>query len=116
MLAFAEAARGCNDVRAVTVPAEAEGLTAYALGTGKVRSVVLINRGSQSQRLSIAELGLSKVWPLRLSGPALDSTTGVTLAGHAVAADGSWKAGTEHVLDARDLTLPAASAIVLRDV
>ncbi len=115
MLAFAEAARGCSQVRAVVVPETASGLTAYALGDqGIIHSVVLVNRGTAALDVSMARLGLTKPRILRLTAPAMDSKTDVTLAGSAVDDEGRWQPANHEVHSGREVTVAAGSAMVLR--
>ncbi len=117
MLAFAEAARGCTEVHAVDVPGETEGLTAYALGqSGRVRSVVVVNRGAVDRPVSCSSLGLRRAEKMELRGPSLESTSGVSFAGASVAADGSWRPGLPPDKGRGAVMVKAGSATVLRAV
>jgi hypothetical protein len=54
---------------------------------------------------------------IKLSGQALNSMTGITLGGNAVASDGTWSAGTPETLTLNGkiayITVPAASAAII---
>lgn len=114
MLAFAQAARNATEVLATALePAPGE-LSAYLLGSGgKPGVAVLINRSpSQASSVNLAELRLGGARVLRLTGPALDSTTGVMLGGAAVDAEGHWSAAkAETASDV--INIPPASAAVV---
>jgi len=116
MLAFAAAMAGCHQVLPLELDAQGANMTAYALGaTGKLRSVVVINRDSAHDAgLSLTQLGLKNVSILRLSSPAPDSTVGVTLGGASVEPDGSWKAKAHERSQGGIVTIPRMSAVVLR--
>jgi hypothetical protein len=91
MLFFRHAARG----RLVPVDVAAGGVNVAAHATladdGTLR-VTLVNKDlTRPFRARIAPgLGYVRAEALRLAGPRLDATDGVTLGGAAVAADGSW--------------------------
>ena len=55
---------------------------------------------------------------IRLSGPAIDAKTGVTLGGAEVTAAGTWKAAKSESLDVRNgqlaITMPPASAAIVQ--
>ena len=88
MLAFATAQAGCAQSIAMETPEGQPDLTAYAFGNGgKVRSLVLVNRTGAALDVSTAGLGVRNGMLFRLTGPAADSTTGVTFAGSAVDAN-----------------------------
>lgn len=115
MLAFAAAREGTTEVISLNVPETASGVTAYALGSrGQVRSVVLVHRGSSDVTLSVAGLGLHRPSAMRLSAPAMDSTTGVTFTGTSVDAAGHWAATRTERLDGGSVLLQKMSAVVLR--
>jgi hypothetical protein len=118
MLMFAQIGRGA------IVPTRVEGgpagLSAYAVRApdGGLR-VCLINKESRgalrattasSRRAAGASL-------LRLTGPAIDATAGITLGGAAVDAAGQWAPAQRESVDAADgklvLDLPAASAALI---
>ncbi len=115
MLAFAVAAAGVSNVFAVEPLGGGTGVTAYALGSGeRVRSVVLINKSADANaRVSLAGLHMHGATAMRLTGPSLDSKTGVTFGGAAVAVNGEWTPGrTEPV--AGDVLVPPGNAVVIR--
>ncbi len=117
MLAFAEAARGCTEVYPVNVPETAVGLTAYAMGSGgKVRSLVVVNRGPVDWTVSCSSLGLRRAEKMELRGPSLESTAGVSFAGAGVAADGSWRRSLPQDRVRGAAMVRAASAVVLRAI
>ncbi len=115
MLAFAAAAAGAFNVFAVETPSGGTGLTAYALGNGgRVRSVVLINKSANAgARVSLAGLRMHGATAMRLTGPSLDSKTGLTFGGAAVAAGGEWTPGKAEPV-AGDVSVPPGSAVVIR--
>jgi hypothetical protein len=94
---------------------------AFAMPTGAVRVVLVDERASyaapRAVRLRLpASLAAASV--LRLTGPSLSATSGATLGGSAVAADGSWSpAGPGRLLVERHravtLSMPAASAALV---
>ncbi len=115
MLAFAEARKGNTDLRALDLPEGMEELTAYAFGNnGAVRSVVIINRGSLEETISLSGLGLHSSSAMRLSAPAADSKSGITFAGSAVEATGHWAATQIERVAESQVSVPAMSAIVVR--
>ena len=117
MLLFHLAARG------QVVPVECQTLanfTAHAvLGDDRKLRVVLINKDvAQPIVASIASGSAStKAEVIRLSAPSVTSTEGVTLAGSAVAKDGTWTpqpgAPVRCVNGKFEVSLPAASAALL---
>ena len=114
MLALARASAGCLQSIALEMPEGRAGLTAYAFGNGgKVRSAVLVNRTMEALNVSTAALGLRDGTVLRLSGPAGDSTTGVTFGGAAVDVSGHWAATSEERLHGGSISLPSMSAAVV---
>lgn len=118
MLAFAAAKTGCSQAMRVEVPETLPNITAYALGSAaKVSSAVLINRGDDDVRCSVAGLSLgSHVTAMRLLAPSSTSQTGVTFAGSSVQPSGRWKpTHTEHIIGS-DVPVPGWSAVVLRDL
>jgi hypothetical protein len=80
----------------------------------------LINKGSAVPVLTVnlGEYTKAKQASLiRLSGPAVDSKTGIKLGGAEVTPDGAWKAASTEVLRVKGgqlaITLPPASAAVV---
>lgn len=116
MLAFAAARRGCTDAMTVQAPEGAQDITAYALGgAGKVRSVVVINRGDRDAHVSVAGMGLAHCDAMRLTAASGSSTTGVTLGGAAVDESGRWSPKGGERVDGADVQIPRMSAVVLRE-
>jgi hypothetical protein len=116
MLAFAQAAEGCNKI----LPAQIEGgganVTTYVLGSAREpRCIVAINReASRDVNVSIADLGISNANVLRLLAPAPDSKSGITLGGSAVDASGKWRASKTERMRAANINVPRMSAVVVR--
>jgi len=117
LLLFGAAARG----RLVPVDVAANGvnLTAYgALDSDGTLRVLAINKDmTQDAAVTITPGAYTTALGMRLTAPAVDSTTGVTLGGAAVASDGSW---LPQQLESAFLTggaystrVPAASAVVV---
>ncbi|HMD71014.1 MAG TPA: hypothetical protein VKF41_06695, partial [Bryobacteraceae bacterium] len=91
LLLFRAAARG--RVVPVTVTANGVNLTAYgALDDDGTLRVTVVNKDmAQDAAVSIAPgAGYTTALAMRLTAPAVDSTTGVMLSGASVQADGSW--------------------------
>jgi hypothetical protein len=94
--------------------------SAYAIGTGgTTSSVVLSNKDASMTVHAVVDVGskITSVGATRLAGPSLGATTGVTLGGVAIGADGTftpgapepvWTAGTTFQLD-----IPPASAALV---
>jgi hypothetical protein len=119
MLAFAQSG---GRVIGCALDAGERNIKAYATQPGRDRIVVtLINKESSSEAMVVIDAGTSA--PLRsgslirLSGPSLESKSGVTLGGAGVSHDGLWKsAQVEEVSGTRgrlQVRLPAASAAVV---
>ncbi|MEJ2009101.1 MAG: glycosyl hydrolase family protein [Acidobacteriota bacterium] len=113
MLLFHSALPG----RLVPVEVHAAGnLTAYGVlqQNGTLR-VVLINKDEQkAMKVDITAEPYRMASALRLTGPSLSATSGITFGGKAVSADGSWSPGPREPVPFSDgefrITLPAASA------
>ncbi|MGO8673046.1 MAG: glycosyl hydrolase family protein [Capsulimonadaceae bacterium] len=95
-------------------------VTAYAVRHDRELRIALFNKEQQQPAtVSIApgrRHGSATLW--RLSAPAVDSTTGVTLAGAAVAADASWAPAVVETLHSDHdgtirVDLPAASGALV---
>ena len=117
LLLVRAAARG--RVVPVTVTTNGVNLTAYgALDDDGTLRVTVINKDmTQDAAVSIAPgAGYTTALALRLTAPAVDSTTSVTLGGASVQADGSWlPAGLENLSSsggAFPTTVRAASAVL----
>ncbi len=119
MLAFAEAARGCDEVVALQLPSQPPSspgnLTGYALGDRDGYSAAaIVNRGDRDARVSLVPLGFHRpLRALRLLAPSLSSKTGVTLAGASVDENGTWKPAHIEQAEPSSLLVPKASAVVL---
>ncbi len=115
MLAFAAAVREAPSVLPLTCEGN-EALTAYALGAGTaLRSVVVIHQGTdRSVRVSLPQSPLRGASVLRLTGPSLESKTGITFAGAAVDRAGRWAPAPAEPLRGAEVILPPASAVVIR--
>jgi hypothetical protein len=94
-----------------------DGLSAYSVkGADGVLNVVVVNSNLQlPANIQIRTIRRYRgAIPLRLSSPAYDSNTGITLGGNAIAPDNTWTAATTDVLPVIGGTLadtvPAASA------
>ena len=118
MLAFAEAGRGA--LVETELDAGGRNMTAYATREGRDRTTLtLINKETQGGKSTVAVEGLSggrRGEVLRLTGPAIDSKTGVMLGGAAVSSSGMWKGKREKVNapgGKLTITLPAASAAIV---
>jgi uncharacterized protein (TIGR03437 family) len=118
LLLFRAAARG--RVVPVTVSTNGVNLTAYgALDDDGTLRLTAINKDmAQDAAVSIAPgAGYTTALAMRLTAPAVDSTTGVTLGGASVQADGSWlPAELENIPSsggAFSTTVRAASALLL---
>jgi hypothetical protein len=117
MLAFAVACANASSVLPLVMePDQGSNLTCYALGEGKqVRSVVLINKESESAvAVSLQRLHPGHASGLRLTGPSLDSTTGVTLGGTTVDATGHWASARWESIPSGIVLVPPGSAIIVR--
>jgi hypothetical protein len=117
MLTFTLARQRCTELYPLEVPDSLHDLSAYVLGAaGKVRSVVVVNRGVSDARVSVAALGLNRqLNAIRLQAPSASSTSGITLAGSEVDANGKWSPGTIEHTASSDVSVPGMSAVVLRD-
>jgi hypothetical protein len=120
MLAFATAGHGALLKTTVGNPDNIN-LTAYATGdSGGMHFLTIINKDLAQDAIiecAVPEgLSMAEVWSLR--DTSADARTGVTFAGAAVAADGSWTPGDRDRISAADgvirLALPHASAVILK--
>ena len=119
MLAFSLAGKG--QLVTTEIDANSPGIKAYATQPGHgALTVTLINKGAAAPVIAI-NLGehtkARQASLIRLSGPAIDSKTGIKLGGAEVAPDGTWKAASTEVLRVKSgqltITLPPASAAVV---
>jgi hypothetical protein len=117
MLAFAQA--GAGRIIGSTIEAGDKNISAYATQPTRGRIVVsLINKEPASDGLIVIEAGAFRRGSLvRLSGPSLESKSGVTLGGAAVSPAGLWKpTRIEEVSKFRrklQIHVPAASAAIV---
>lgn len=116
MLAFAQAARDCDQMFPVAMGVQDIRVTAYALGAGgEPRSVVVINRElSRDVRMSVMGLGRERMRAVRLLAPSAESKTGIRLGDSAVDVDGRWRPKREERIHSRMVTVPRMSAMILR--
>ena len=114
MLAFAMARAGCAESIALDLLTDHPALTAYAFGnSGKVRSVVLVNRGSDPLDVSTATMELHTGSVLRLTGPTSDSKNGIAFGGAAVEPSGHWSLRVKERLTRGLIHVDAMSAAVI---
>jgi hypothetical protein len=117
MLMFHQAARG----QLVTVDCQsAANFVAHAVqGDDRKLRIVLINKDLKQTVVASVVTGVphTKATVMRLSAPSATATEGVTLAGSAVAKDGTWSpqpgAPVPCVNGKCEVTMPAASAALL---
>jgi hypothetical protein len=95
-------------------------LSGYAVGAADgSTSLVLVNKDRTRGVQATVDLGKSATRALvtRLAGPALESTSGVTLAGAPITPMGTWTPGPLPVLPVAgsmlDIVVPAASAVLV---
>jgi hypothetical protein len=120
MLAFGQS--GVGRIIGSTIDAGERNVKAYATQPAHDRVVVtLINKEPSYDAIMVIEGGASAPFRrgslVRLSGPSLESKSGVTLGGARVSSAGLWKAGQiEEVSRTRDkwqVRVPAASAAIV---
>jgi hypothetical protein len=120
MLAFVQA--GAGRIIASTVDAGKRNITAYATQPVKDRTVLtLINKEPSSDAVVEIDAGGSAPFRsaslVRLSGPSLESKSGVTLGGASVSPAGLWTSAlSEDVSTSRrtfEVRVPAASAAIV---
>ena len=120
MLAFSLAGKG--QLIAVESDSNSPEIKTYATQPGHgALTITLINKGASAPVISV-NLGehtkARQASLIRLSGPAIDSKTGIKLGGTEVAPDGTWKATGTEILRVKSgqltITLPPASAAVIQ--
>jgi len=114
MLAFSIAGKG--RLLEVDVDGGSPEVKAYATQPNPgTLAVTLINKGSATSELTVHAPG-KRASVIRLTGPAIDAKTGITLGGSEVTPAGTWKAAKLEALQMRNgqlkITLPAASAAI----
>jgi hypothetical protein len=90
-------------------------VNAYAVrgADGKLR-VALVNLTTSAQTVSVTTQGTyANAFSITLQAPALDSLSGVTLGGAAVASDGTWTQKTRAVVPSAPITVPADQAVIV---
>ena len=120
LLAFAQAAKG-EQIAAAT-NASGINLTAYATRQGRDTVVTVINKdATQGASVEMSGIASRRGSVMRLTGPSLAATSGASLGGAVLAADGTWAspqadktdpvriAGSKALLD-----VPAGSAALIR--
>ncbi len=119
-LLLAHELRGDRPLRTAIGPSYGQlSATAFAASGARLH-VVLVNEGSSrvSARLRLPHR-FARATLLRLTGPSLSATGGVTLGGRAVAGDGSWRAAPRLPQIATGaartvpISVPAASAVLV---
>jgi hypothetical protein len=117
MLAFTAASADGAEMLPVEITGSSSELTAYAVRKrGRVQSAVVLNWSQENPAsVSIAALGMRSGRVLRLTAPSLTSKEGVHFGGAEVDAQGRCLPKTEERLQSDLITLPAASAAVLRE-
>jgi hypothetical protein len=119
MLLFAQAGAGQLVTNTLSEPQPDDAVAAYSLKTPSGLKTVLFNKNPSSVVAITIDpgqrAGAARV--LRLSGPSLDATSGVTLGGSGVDAHADWTASKESRLHAvhglYTVELPAASAALV---
>lgn len=122
MLMFAQAAQGLP--MEGTVDADAViNVSAWGVGRddGGLNAILINKDGSRSVSMDLATgTTATRFDPLWLNGTALPATTGHTLGGVTVGADGSWAPQPQEPMIASDgrldVLLPPASAVLLRSL
>ena len=116
MLAFAAATTNASSVLAVESDGNDTDMTMYGLGIGeRLRNIVLINKSpDKNARVSLEQLRLNNPSALRLTGPSLDSKTGVTFGGAAVDPVGRWTAAKPEPVLTATVIVPQGSAVIIR--
>ena len=120
MLAFSLGGKG--QLLATKSDANSPEIKAYATQPGRgALTVTLINKSAGAPLITV-NLGehtkAKQASLIRLSGPAIDSKTGIKLGGAEVTSDGTWKAVSTEVLRVKSgqfaITLPPYSAAVVQ--
>jgi len=120
MLAFAQA--GAGRIIGSTIDAGERNIKSYVTQPAKDRIVLtVINKEPSADAMVLVDAGAAASFRrgslVRLSGPSLESKSGITLGGAGVSRNGLWKpARTEEVSEARgrlQVRVPAASAAIV---
>ena len=120
MLAFSLAGKG----QVLTVESEANSpeIKTYATRTGHASvALTLLNKGAATPVLTVNlgdHFNAREASVIRLSGPAIDAKTGITLGGAEVTPDGKWKAARSESAHVRNrqlsIALPPFSAAIVQ--
>ncbi len=119
MLAFSLAGKG--ELLQADIETSSPEVKAYATQPKKgTLALTLINKGAETSALTVNIVGHIQgkraASVIRLSGPAIDAKTGITLGGAEVAPVGTWKATKSDSLQVRNgrltIELPSASAAI----
>jgi hypothetical protein len=117
MLLFAKAGQG-SMLETTGGPSMLD-FSSYAVGAGAQTSVVLSNKDTTTTVHATVDVGaaITSAGTTRLAGPSLSATTGVTLGGAVIGADGSWSPAAPEVLATSGSTftvdVPPASAVLV---
>jgi hypothetical protein len=106
---------GCREILPSNLDRQGINVTAYVLGKdGRPRALVVINRDYVDVDFSIQELKMRDASVLRMSAPAPESKSNVTLGGSSVEADGNWLAKVREKVVGEVVRVPKMSAAVVR--
>lgn len=116
LLAFAQI--GTGERVPVQVGGHGINLTAYGVKNAKGMALAVINKDrAQDADCALRVGGYRRARLMRLTAPALNAKTGVTLGGAAVAADGSWSGAQYEPVrvsaDGASVRVPAGSAALV---
>jgi hypothetical protein len=116
MLAFSLAGKG--RLLKVEMEGAPPGVKAYATQPDKgPLTLTLINKQTARAKLTVGGVQGSRAAAIRLSGPAVDAKSGITLGGAEVTPAGTWKPMKPEALALRRgqlrITVPAASAAIV---
>lgn len=116
MLAFSLGGKG--RLLKTEVDAGSPAVKAYATEPNKgALALTLINKGDAVAGVAASGVRGSRATVTRLSGPAIDAKSGITLGGVEVTPAGTWKPVKPEILQVRDgqlkVNLPAASAAIV---
>jgi hypothetical protein len=118
MLLFAKAGEG--SMLGTTGAPTSISFSAYAVGAaGSTTNVVLSNKDRTTTVHATVDVGaaVTSASAIRLQGPALEATTGVTLGGVAIGADGGFAPNAPEALTTSGTTftvdVPPASAVLV---
>jgi hypothetical protein len=122
LLAFSLCGQGdVLDVRVEGAPLSVPWFKAYATKRGdNTVAICLINKGASDVDLQVKLAMDGKASIVRLAGPALDATTGITLGGTQVTSMGIWEPAHREAVSLRQgqmkIRVPATSAAIIEVV